>query len=806
MSAMPDRAMSDAQETQSSRWLTRRYALALSLIALLAFLAFAALTMVIAQQESTGAVVNISGRQRMLSQRTVLFVQRMLLAESATEYAQRAEQFGQALELFARSHDGLTQGDPELNLPAVMSDRVRAMYFSGSPSLDQRMREHIATLRRLAATPYGELERERDAIQSLVTNATGPLLKSLDAMVWQYQREGEAEIRTLHRMESGVLALTLFALMMEVLLIFRPMVRQVTSQMARLREISEHLNREVDTRRQAEAELTRARDDLEDRVEERTAELKREITEREKITRSLSESEQRFRSVSESANDAIVTINHHGDVVTWNRAAERVFLRSESEMLGQSVEQIMPPELRARHRAGLARLREGGESRVLNQVMELRGLRGDGSEFPLELSIASWHSGDQPFFSGILRDISERKRIEADMRAAKEEAETAAQVKSQFLATMSHEIRTPINALLGIGELMLESPLSADQRNMIELSNQSGSALLALINNILDLSKIEAGQLDLEVMGFDLHNLLANTVEILRLLAVERGNELGLEISDDTPQWQLGDAGRLRQILLNLISNAIKFTERGTIQVTARVEDANHLLLAVSDSGIGIPPEKLESIFHPFNQGDSSVTRRYGGTGLGLSICRQIIEHMNGDISVESREGSGSRFTVRLPLAVDPNEGQTETRERRQSSHRGMEWQLLADTPPKVLLAEDSPDNQFLIRAFLKSTPLRLELAEDGQQAVEMARHGEYQVILMDIQMPVMDGLTATRAIRESERATNRVPVPIVALTAHAMKDVTEQALAAGCNLYLSKPIAKKRLLAVLWDFCHPIE
>jgi PAS domain S-box-containing protein len=777
--------------------MTRRYALALTVIALLAFLAYFALSLVIAQQESTGAVVNISGRQRMLSQRSTLFVQRMLLSRDREAYAQSRAQLLEATNRIETSHNGLTQGSTELGLPSSMSQQVQALYFAGAEPLDSRMRTFIAALRQVLETPFGALHSELPYVQYILTTAPGPLLTSLDAMVWQYQREGEAVIRNLHRLESGVLALTVLALLLEVLLIFRPMVRQVVQQLAQLHRMTENLNDEVRERTQAQQALQAVHDGLEVRVVERTAALTHEIQEREKVELSLRESEQRFRAVAESAFEGIVTTDDLGRIVTWNKGATLLFQYEEAEMLGATVEMIMPERFRAAYRAGMAQLRQGKSSQIMGMAHQFDGLRRDGREVPLELSLATWSAGEHTFYTGIIRDISERKKHEAALQVAKEEAESATRAKSQFLATMSHEIRTPINALLGMGELLLETTLSAEQRHFLEISNQSGAALLALINDILDLSKIEAGQLDLESTPFDLHNLLVGTVEILRLLAHDRGNHLAMQWQEGLPQWVEGDPGRLRQVLLNLINNALKFTQQGEVTLTVQAGEGEAILFAVTDTGIGIAPEHVQAIFLPFNQADSSVTRRFGGTGLGLTICRQIIRHAGGELGVESRLGEGSRFYFSWPLPRSTTPvhllQQAIIVERKPSP------EVVGRGAPKLLLVEDSEENQVLMRAYLRTHAYLLVVVNNGAEALAQIEQEPFDLILMDIQMPVMDGYTATRRIRAWERLQGTGQhVPIIAVTADAMKESLDRALQVGCDLCLTKPVSKKRLLEVL--------
>ncbi|MBF0162063.1 MAG: response regulator [Magnetococcales bacterium] len=791
------------QQTQSSRWMTRRYLLALGILALLSCTAYGVLTVVLAQQEGRGVEVNISGRQRMLSQRTALFVQRLLLSDSEAAYQQAKAALREATLLMERSHNGLTRGSEELGLSGRMSPSIYALYYEGDRALDPLVRRYLAALRQVLETPFGQLKVDLESVQLILSTAPGPLLAALDGVVWRYQQEGDEIVAILHRMEGGVLFLTLFTLLLELLFVFRPMVRQVLAQIHHLQEGSEALSREVVQRTQAQQALQRARDELEIRVEERTASLSWEIAERRKVEKTLRGSEQRFRAMADSAMEGIIAINALGSIVTWNAGAARIFLREEAEVLGASAEILMPEPLRHRYKAGLARLAQGGMSRIVNSTLELQGLRKNGEEFPLELSLSTWSEGEQTFYTGIVRDISARKRSELALQQAREQAESATLAKSQFLATMSHEIRTPINALLGMGELLLETTLTEEQRRFLEISNQSGAALLALINDILDLSKIEAGQLVMESVPFDLHNLVVGTVDILNLLARERSNRLSLNWHDALPRWVCGDPGRLRQVLLNLINNAIKFTDQGRVTLTVRPESegGQRLYFAVEDTGIGIAEEKLESIFLPFSQADSSVTRTHGGTGLGLTICRQIIQHAGGTLGVQSRLGQGSLFyfTWPLPGSADPA-GLPVAAPQECAQQSGP----LSDSgrTPLVLLAEDAEENQILIRAFLKRSRYRLQIVENGAQAVEQVKGGACDLVLMDIQMPVMDGCTAIRLIREWERQQNSgSTLPIIALTADAMRSSEEQATAAGCTLYLTKPISKRHLLETLASY-----
>ena len=655
----------------------------------------------------------------------------------------------------------------------------------------------------------------------------------------------------------------------------------------------------------------------------------RDLTQRERA-------EEKFKVLLESSSEAVILINREGRIAVVNSHAEIRFGYTRSEMLGQKVEMLLPERVRAKH----AGFREGFffelKARSMGTGRELYGLRKDGSEFPVDISLTPLETDEGIMISAVIVDVSERKRFEREILAAKETAENASAAKSVFLATMSHEIRTPMNGILGMTELVMDTELTTEQREHLALVRLSAESLLAIINDVLDFSKIEAGKFEIEAIPFGLRDSLGETMQSLSIRTHQKGLELIYDVAPEVPDAVIGDPGRIRQVLVNLIGNAIKFTERGEVflRVYEDAQEDKHTRLhfVVKDTGVGIPKEKQGRIFEAFSQADGSTARKFGGTGLGLTICMKLVKLMGGTIWVESEEGRGSEFhfTVQMalqdsPRHVEPLEAQhlrglhvlvvddnltnrkvlaemlgrwgmkptlvegpksalqallvardagsafplillegempemdgfqlaerirrdvglvrgtimmltscshlgdaarcresgisaylvkpvrqsellqaicsvlNLTQEQKEKAPLVTRYSLREErNRARVLLAEDNAVNQTLVIRLLEKRGYNVTVANNGKEAVTAWENSHFDAVLMDVQMPEMDGFEATTIIRRKEQGMGR-RVPIIAMTAHALKGDEQRCLAAGMDGYISKPIRTAEMFGTI--------
>lgn len=524
--------------------------------------------------------------------------------------------------------------------------------------------------------------------------------------------------------------------------------------------------------------------------------LEHQLKQLQQTREEVKKHENMLSGIVSSSLDAMITINEAGNIINWNRAAEDIFGYTYEEAKGQHMaDLIIPAEFVERHKEGFNRFLSTRQTAIMDQRLRLQAKRRDNTLFPAELTITAIEHNNFYYFNGFLRDISDQVKQENDLQQAREEAEQAARIKTEFLNTVSHEVRTPLNAIMGFTYQLLNGKATEEEekKKYLSLLRRSSENLLHLINDILDFNKLENGSQKLNNEVFYLKELLNNICTSFTPLAQQKNINLALQYDNNLPQIVYADAIRLYAVLSNLVNNAIKFTMEGTIKIEAALiaDNKSDLVVdfTVSDTGIGIAHEKQEKIFEFFTQGESNNTRRFGGAGLGLSIVRKTVQLMNGDIFLQSQPGEGSVFRIRIPLQhadAEPAEKEPEIIMNDEA----------AFAQKKILLAEDNDLNILVAKQLIEDWGATVDIAYNGQEALELCINNDYDLILMDLQMPVMDGLTSSEEIRKFN-----LLVPIIALTASSLEEIAEHVHTNSFNDYIRKPIDPAELYHKLYRF-----
>ncbi len=508
-----------------------------------------------------------------------------------------------------------------------------------------------------------------------------------------------------------------------------------------------------------------------------------DITEHRKLEEGLG----RYQLLSENSNDIILFADINGRIIEANEAAIRAYGYTKEELFSKSVFYLVNPDSRSPVGA------QPYQANATGIYYEATAYRKDGSTFASEVSMQGTEIGDSKVLMAILRDVTERKNINEELKRAKASAEAANHSKSEFLANMSHEIRTPLNGMIGMIDLTLLTGLSDEQKDNLNTAKECAGTLLNLINDILDFSKIEAGKLTVDYIDFNIEELIYQMIKPHSIKAQSKGIELMYKLDAKIPQMVNGDPYRLKQVINNLLGNAVKFTDKGevdfSIKVLSKKDEQLELEFRISDTGIGISMEDIGSLFKSFSQVDSSYTKKHGGTGLGLAISRQLVEMMNGSIRVESKKGNGSTFYFTVRLGV----GKKAT----YSTPKSVFPINKTKHPLRILLVEDDKINQIVITRMIKEIGHKSVVVSNGVEAMQILDEETIDVILMDIQMPEMDGVETTKRIRKKEEMSG-IHIPIIAITAYALQGDSDKFLSVGMDGYIAKPIQLNSFLETI--------
>lgn len=876
---------------------------------LLAFSGLGILYSSSADQNSISALINLSGRQRMLSQQINLLLYGLASESSLSEKSPIQAQLEDSLKLFEESHAKIIG---QKNQNRIFSEAQRDHYFKAPEGLDLLTAQYIERARSLASQlSQSPQETAIPDLKAFSEFTRGPYLSRLHAAVSGFQTRGEEINHETFLVEVFIFSSIILIFMVQTFFIFMPMIRTLNEalqaarfNMVKLTETEKMLRESQATFKgifdhspvgicladidfklskvspsfchmlgydgdaligKDFADISHVEDRSIDKIPaqilmdgkaETVAFEKRllhkggdpisvqvsagvlrdtqgkpihllaivsDITGKKRVNeelRAAKEQAEADKIFSESItrlipdtiylldlqDQKIVYVNRNllndlGHDTEKGRGGAGSGFGDKDLPLQKFMEVFMHPEDRERVRSQQSQFSEMKDGEFVESVFRLQSGSGDWRWFMSRRTVFRRSSEGRPLqIIGITTDITQQRRAMELSRIAEEEALKAARVKTEFLANMSHEIRTPLTGVIGMTDLLLATPLSEIQDKYTRIIRESGAGLLTVINDILDFSKIEAGKMAVEIQEFDLKEMIRGQVDLLRPRALEKNLAIGFHLDPDLSKVVKGDPIRIGQVLLNLIGNAIKFTERGDIVIRSeKTEDEFQrpmISFSVSDTGIGIPPDVQKTLFNPFTQADGSTARKYGGTGLGLSISKQIVEMMSGQIGLSSEKGQGSTFWFTIPY--EPvQEGRVLARSK---VNPASSEPVVSFSGRKILLADDNPINQLLISTLIRHLGCFVQVVTNGKEALNAMAKDSFDLVLMDCQMPEMDGFETTEKIRSAEKASGQ-RVPIVALTANALKDDIDRCLQHGMDQHLSKPIVKEQLYAVLARF-----
>ena len=731
--------------------INRGYLLALGMIG---FLALASLGVLIAQihsQRRYAAVTSLAGEQRALCQRIALLSLRLAEEPATLQRSELRVILERSVADVERIQHGLEAGDPGLGLSGRPEREIEALYDRPPTDLGRRLREFCGQARALLALPNDvPIRADAPGLRLLLQAAPGELLTAFDTVLAAEAQAGATATTRLQVLETVLITLLLLTLAAQMMLIFKPLIRAVFRK-----------------------------------------------------TRTLEASRRRLDAVLRTVGEAIVTTDAANVILSANQGAERLWNLPADELVGQPLPLLVLP----------GRDLQPGDWRAMFPPgchVETVGLRRGGETFPLELSLTETHCGPDGreaavgcahYFTVSARDITARIKAARELATARDQALETSRAKSEFVAAMSHEIRTPLGGILGMADLLHHTALNPEQRDLVETIRGSGDALLTIINDILDFSKIEAGKMSLETIDFDLRQLVESTGDLMAGRALQKQLELIVYVEPEVPSRLRGDPGRLRQVLLNLLGNAVKFTAAGEIVLRVRVTRENdagvRLRFDLRDTGIGIDAAARQRLFCAFSQADESTARRFGGTGLGLTIARQLIDLMHGEIDVESEPGKGSTFWFTAEFGKQPAvaEGAVAATAGRQPS-----WTLARLAGASVLIVDDNATLRDLLGERLRAWGLEAEGAEDGGAAIkklrERAEAGHpYQLALLDLNLRSMDGFTLAWAINTQPMLQETRLILVTSLGLESDRKAYQQ---VGICASITKPLKHDALLRTM--------